>query len=400
MSSHSKRYDWVGKDFSLAKNIALYYIGILEQLVRGKRVSRVSLIRNFVRTEYGIALPDGVIHGLFYAGSGDITPGPIYRMGLEPRIEAWKRLPRNVSLNELKRVRRTIEDLKQLPDSQTSIRKGEPVPFLTDDLYIESKPDDEIVRTSDFLEIGAIYSRKELVRLFKIRDRSINTGVFQPKGHASVWLFVTEEKTPNRRQYHDRLHDDILEWDGQEKGGRDGWVINHRRDKREILLFYRKKRTHYPGYGFRYEGPFEYITHWDSGPSHFILQRVHSPSEKVNKDIEAFLDEHEIIEGKRKMSHTSRYERDPRTKRLTIQYHGTKCVVCGFDFGQTYGPYGEGFIVAHHLVPLGSSDEEMTVNPKTDMTVLCANCHRMVHRRRDYVLSLDQLRQMMDSAFQ
>lgn len=31
-------------------------------------------------------------------------------------------------------------------------------------------------------------------------------------------------------------------------------------------------------------------------------------------------------------------------------------------------------------------------DPKLDLAELCANCHCMVHRRRDTVLTLDELR--------
>ena len=50
---------------------------------------------------------------------------------------------------------------------------------------------------------------------FTIKDATINTGIFQPKGHDSVWLFVTEQKTPDRTQYVDRLDGDELRWEGQ-----------------------------------------------------------------------------------------------------------------------------------------------------------------------------------------
>ncbi|MBI7240155.1 restriction endonuclease, partial [Pseudomonas aeruginosa] len=32
------------------------------------------------------------------------------------------------------------------------------------------------------------------------------------------------------------------------------------------------------------------------------------------------------------------------------------------------------------------------VNPETDLVPLCANCHAVVHRRRDRTLSVDELK--------
>ena len=51
------------------------------------------------------------------------------------------------------------------------------------------------MKTSEKLEIGQIYTRNQLRFLFNIEDATINTGVFRPKGHDSVWLFVTLHKT-------------------------------------------------------------------------------------------------------------------------------------------------------------------------------------------------------------
>jgi hypothetical protein len=54
------------------------------------------------------------------------------------------------------------------------------------------------------------------------------------------------------------------------------------------------------------------------------------------------------------------------------------CEACGFDFGAQYGPLGEGFIECHHRVQLADGDERET--KLADLALLCANCHRMIHR--------------------
>jgi hypothetical protein len=69
--------------------------------------------------------------------------------------------------------------------------------------------------TSDHLEVGSIYTRNDLKAKFDIKDSTINTGIFRPKGHDSIWLFVTEEKTPDRTPYSDLLQGDELFTDGQ-----------------------------------------------------------------------------------------------------------------------------------------------------------------------------------------
>ena len=49
----------------------------------------------------------------------------------------------------------------------------------------------------------------------------------------------------------------------------------------------------------------------------------------------------------------------------------------------------------HHVVPLSTVDEQVEVNPENDMIVVCSNCHRMIHRRRNVVLTLDELKSMI-----
>jgi hypothetical protein len=77
------------------------------------------------------------------------------------------------------------------------------------------------MRTSDQLTLGRVYTRADLMSQFGIKDATINTGIFQPQGHDSVWLFLTEQKTSDRTQYEDRLDGDELRWEGQTEGRKD-----------------------------------------------------------------------------------------------------------------------------------------------------------------------------------
>lgn len=54
------------------------------------------------------------------------------------------------------------------------------------------------------------------------------------------------------------------------------------------------------------------------------------------------------------------------------------CEVCGFDFEATYGIHGHNYIEVHHRTPLHISGQvDSTLG---DLALLCANCHRMIHR--------------------
>jgi putative restriction endonuclease len=125
------------------------------------------------------------------------------------------------------------------------------------------------VLTSEKIKLGELYTRKQLATTFAISDATINTGVFQPKGHSSIWLFVTEKKPANRTQYTDRLAGDDLHWQGQNSGRTDELIINHEERGLELIVFYRKKSTD----PFRYEGIFHYASHSGGHPTSFKLSR-------------------------------------------------------------------------------------------------------------------------------
>lgn len=78
------------------------------------------------------------------------------------------------------------------------------------------------------------------------------------------------------------------------------------------------------------------------------------------------------------------YERDRELVRQakaawTRRPEGLRCDACGMSFAERYGRAGEGYIEAHHRVPLASLAGP-TENRVEDLAPVCANCHRMLHR--------------------
>lgn len=95
--------------------------------------------------------------------------------------------------------------------------------------------------------------------------------------------------------------------------------------------------------------------------------------------------------------HTSR-ERDRKLVRrkreqALAQNGNLACEVCALDFGEKYGEHGRGYIEVHHLKPV-SSLEGRVKTKMSDLAVVCANCHRMLHRGRR-LMSLNDLRAAM-----
>ncbi|SIO25790.1 HNH endonuclease [Singulisphaera sp. GP187] len=54
------------------------------------------------------------------------------------------------------------------------------------------------------------------------------------------------------------------------------------------------------------------------------------------------------------------------------------CHVCTFDFFKVYGDIGRAYAQVHHLKPLGDRTRP-SLTKLSDLAVLCANCHIMVH---------------------
>jgi len=67
-----------------------------------------------------------------------------------------------------------------------------------------------------------------------------------------------------------------------------------------------------------------------------------------------------------------------------------ECQVCGLRFEDAYGKLGIEFAESHHRVPLSQLRERVRTSIE-DLTTVCANCHRMLHRmagKRDDIKKL------------
>ncbi|WP_406727849.1 HNH endonuclease [Streptomyces sp. GD-15H] len=94
-------------------------------------------------------------------------------------------------------------------------------------------------------------------------------------------------------------------------------------------------------------------------------------------------DEYEAPEGRLLMRRHWARERNKGLRKRKIKSvlrrgGSLACEACGFDFEAVYGDRGAGYIECHHVVPLHEAGEGTT--KLTDLALICANCHRMIHR--------------------
>lgn len=102
-----------------------------------------------------------------------------------------------------------------------------------------------------------------------------------------------------------------------------------------------------------------------------------------------------LTEGKQIKVYSTRYERNPKNRQAAIKIHGLNCKACGFNFEKKYGIIGRDFIEIHHRTPLYLNGHEVNIDPKTDLVPVCSNCHRMIHKDRYNVITVEELRKQL-----
>ena len=104
--------------------------------------------------------------------------------------------------------------------------------------------------------------------------------------------------------------------------------------------------------------------------------------EDDNESEDIFLETH------RRKLHRS-VERSSTNARKVKNKLGYTCEVCSYNFKEKFGKISlnkknEEFIEAHHKIPVYSLPENEVVEFKIeDFAVLCSNCHRMAHKRKE-----------------
>lgn len=251
------------------------------------------------------------------------------------------------------------------------------------------------------LKIGNKYERPYLAQLWGYKDfHAIARGVFTPKNDNKIILFITKEKQTVLVQYGDYydVENGLLYMDGEERHTSDKKLIDQ---ENEFYLLYRDKH-HSP---FIYYGQI-YPSSWElsmgTKPSKFVFSTSKSGS-FAHSDIFAEANTFEVefsdffpsMEGAEKIRQHIYYERSVKNRAKAIDIHGTVCKACGFDFNKVYGKeLARNYIEVHHVKLV--SEFEGIVDPLHDLLPVCANCHRMIHRSRDKILSIDELKTLIN----
>lgn len=193
------------------------------------------------------------------------------------------------------------------------------------------------------------------------------------------------------RSFHNSLKATRDQFDSHVDSGRRGWLVDGKPKPlpnldASILEEWRDRTS---------DELWAAVRGW-SDPEIISVPRI------VLSDLEADSDENEErvilgLEGAVKAVVSKWRERSPTLRAAALRIHGYRCQVCGFNFGEIYGSWGEGFAEVHHIQELSRADEIGTkTNPATDLAVLCSNCHRMIHRKPKHALTLEELRAIVE----
>jgi hypothetical protein len=152
--------------------------------------------------------------------------------------------------------------------------------------------------------------------------------------------------------------------------------------------------------------------HFDYDTQQTAFARVNAPDQQDTTNQLALFDETVteddviILEGRKKIVKQQTYERSTKLHELAINHFTVDgqivCRGCGFNFGAVYGLHGAGYIEIHHLKPIftyGDENVEKTLEEALGNVVpVCANCHVMIHRKRDHMLSIEELKAIIQAS--
>lgn len=104
----------------------------------------------------------------------------------------------------------------------------------------------------------------------------------------------------------------------------------------------------------------------------------------------------EYIEGAISSINVNAYERNSQARDECLKHYKYKCMICDFDFEKKYGDIGREYIHVHHVIPISKIKKEYLINPITDLIPICANCHAMIHRKKE-ALTIDELKKIIET---
>lgn len=126
-------------------------------------------------------------------------------------------------------------------------------------------------------------------------------------------------------------------------------------------------------------------------------------TEELRKDIiEKDYSNLVIEEGFTKFSQIKTKTRSRKLVELAREHYSQNgkiyCSACNFNFENFYGEIGRGYIEIHHLNPIFALEDNFEQSLKdalNNVIPVCANCHRIIHRKNNLLLSIPSLQELI-----
>ncbi len=241
-------------------------------------------------------------------------------------------------------------------------------------------------------KIGNIYTRKDVYRIIGIPEdtRGGNWDTGYSSHHGDYFIFCninTSGRTGHN--YSNQWVGHRLEWYGKKDSRLQHSSIQQILSKScDTYIFWRednKKPFTFAGVGIAEEFedniPVKIIWTFETG----VFPDEITDSQEV------------FPEGAVSTILVNAYERNPLARKKCIDYYGTSCFTCGFNFEKAFGKLGEGLIHIHHLQKISEVGKEYQVDPIKDMRPVCPNCHAMIHRFSK-PFSIEELKDMLQQS--
>ena len=133
---------------------------------------------------------------------------------------------------------------------------------------------------------------------------------------------------------------------------------------------------------------------------HDLTKSLRRIEDNQKKKIEIFDENILINEGVKSIKEVAVYERSTKLRNYAIKHFSKNdkisCNCCSFNFEDFYGDsIGKSFIEIHHTKPIfkyEDEDIESTLSQAVEnLTPVCSNCHRMIHRKWNKPIEIQML---------
>lgn len=272
----------------------------------------------------------------------------------------------------------------------------------------------------DKLNLFGLYDQIELAELWGYKSyHAIRRGILTPAKTNKIILFITHEKVSYATPYDDKLEDNIINIDGEEKHGNDKRLIDNFKGKKhdDIYLFYRNKyHEKYVYYGLVKLINFE-LNKIEASRFSFQLIAVEDANEindieanyvfESNKFNELDVDENEEDYNvnpypNRKGKSNKKYIPKPSVGKKAIKSADFGCVLDREHMSFISKATKKNYVEPHHLIPVSNvytfwDLQKINIDCIANITPLCPVCHKKVHLatdniRKDVIMKLYEMK--------